>query len=316
MISRWSKPAVAAAIALTMAALSTPVMAQFDGPPPGGGGGFHGGPGGPGGPGGFRGGPGGGPMGRTLTVADVPVHVLAVELSLTDDQKTKIADIKKSIDSQRRDLFGTPGERPDPDTMQENFQKMRDLDKSATTKVEAVLSSSQQDDLKPLLKSLGTLRGVNIPIELYSDLKLTDDEKSAIADLSASNKKAMQAAFSQGRDGGFDSVRTAMDNVRTKTDTKLKSILTDKQYALIEAFKAKHPRRGFGGPGGPGGGGFGGGPGGGGPGGPGGGFGGGPGGGGPGGDGGPGPNDDMGPPPGGGGPGGDNMPPPPGGFDD
>jgi len=320
MNSRWSRSVVAAAIVL---ALSTPAMAQFDGPPPGGfGGGVHGGPGGPGGPGGFGGGPGG-PGARSLTVAEVPVHVLAIELNLTDDQKSKIESTEKDIQSQRRDLFGSPGERPDPDQMQANFEKMRALDKSAQAKVEAILTSDQQAEVKPLLKSLGTLRPVDIPIELYSDLKLTDDQKSDIADLAASNRKAMQAAFSQGRDGGFDQVRTAMDNVRTKTDAKLKTILTEKQYDLIEAYRQKHPRRTFGGPGGPGGGnmppppgGFGGGVGG-------------PGadnGGGPGrqwarngqdGPGGPAPEDDvMGPPPGVGfgGPGGDDGPPPPGSY--
>jgi hypothetical protein len=262
-------------------------------------------------------------MGRSTSAADIPVHVLAIELNLTSAQKSKIETIENDVDTQRRSMFSA-GNRPDPQSMGAMFQKMRTLNETASAKVEAVLTPTQRQSLKPLLASIGSVRSVGIPVELYSDLKLSSAQKSQIDGLAASNRQAMQAAFSQGQGGGdFDAMRTRMQSMRTHTDARLKKILTAHQYTLIEQYRKKHPRRGFGGPGrgfgGPGmppPGGFGGprdgrGPG----------FG---GGGNPGdrqsadngnnapddNPGPPPPGDNMGPPPGGGG--GDDMPPPPG----
>jgi len=240
----------------SMAGISLTLMALFasaafsnanaqgpgDGPP--GGGPPRGGPGqgrpGFGGPGrpGF-----GGP--RTISVVDVPVTLLASELKLSTAQTAKIAQIQKDARQQRRDSmprFGGPGSdpanRPDPATM---MAKMRSMDKATTSSIEAVLTAGQKKALPALIKQMDTMRKAGIPAEVYSDLKLTADQKQQMTAIAAA--------------APADQPGTGREGMR-QTREKLMAVLTSDQHATLDAYMKAHPRRGFGGrrgPGGPGG---------------------------------------------------------------
>ena len=274
-------------------------------PPPPGPGGPGGGPGGPG----FGRGPRGGP--RQASAVQTPLAALAAELKLTDDQKSQIKAIQDNVKKQRQTLMPRPnpnGERPDPETMRANFDKMRAMEQKANKDIEAVLNDTQKQALPVILKQFDNLRMGGIPLEVYGDLKLTSDQKQQIGDI----VKKARAAMAPPPDGGQPGAGgpppgeggqpgaggpprgpggRGPGGMFQKTREQVMAVLTDDQKKIVQDYLEAHPRQRFG-PGGPGGpGGFGG------PGGP-------PPGGGPGGP----------PPPGDGGPGGQDagVPPPPG----
>ena len=280
------------------------------GPPPGGG---FGGPGGPGR--GGRGGRGGGRMGfggmGRPTAATVPVSAMVSALKLTDDQQTQIAAIQKDFAATRKSLMPPPppggpqGERPDPQAMRANMEKMRTAETKAENDIKALLTDDQKEALPALLKEVGDLQAAGIPTEILGTLKLTSAQKTKILAINKSQQETMRSEMDAARQSGdFSGMREKMQTMQKATHDKVMAVLTETQKQAIADWEKANPRpRGFGGPGGRGGfggrgGGFGG------PGGP----------GGP--DGGPG-----GPPPGGGDgpggppPGGDGNPPPPPGGD-
>jgi hypothetical protein len=276
---------VTAIALLTLSLASVVSHAQQDGgqggPPPGGPGGFGGGQG-PGGGRGF-GGPGG-PGGGRIQPATAPVEVLASELKLTTTQADKIKAIQTAYNKDRSALMpnrgggpggqgGDQGGPPDREAMQAMFQKMQTLDKTASDKIAAVLTDDQKTAMPGVLQMLGALQGAGIPPQALASLKLTSAQKTKAVSIS----KEMQTAMDQARQ---DQDREAMQEARSKGQTKIQSLLTSDQKAALDKFVKDHPnpqggRGGFGGPGG-------------GPGGP---------GGGQGGDGPPPPPDGNGPPP-------------------
>ena len=253
----WTRPLRAAALtALVSAMLGTAAFAQWPGPPPGG----------PGGP------PFGGPMGRMhgprqASVADTPLSALAAGLTLTADQKTKIAAIQTNLTTQRQALMPQRGDGPpDRDTMRAAMDKMRSLDQQAAADIKAVLTDTQKSALPALLKTLDDLRFVGIPAETYGDLKLTDDQKTKIAALVQTAQQAGRTAMDAARQSGdFSTVRQTLSTSHTQAVQQAMALLTTAQKAVVTAYKAAHPQPGPGGfgppPGGfgppPGGGGFG-----------------------------------------------------------
>ena len=119
-------------------------------------------------------------QGRQVTVAMVPVSALATELNLTADQKTKLTDIQTKYQDAAKALRPAPGTPPDP----ANRQKMMDLTRQANQDMEVVLNDTQKQKLPETLQEFSTVRAAGIPLEVYSDLKLTDDQKRQIADIS------------------------------------------------------------------------------------------------------------------------------------
>ena len=248
------------------------------------------GQGGPDGPGGFRGPGGQGGMrgGGRLSPAHIPASALKAELKLSVDQAGRIKSIQDNLKKQRDEMMPRPGDGndgpPDMEEMRAKFDKMRASEQKANKDVEAILSDEQREALPKVIKSFGALREAGIPLEVYSDLKLTSDQKSKIEVIVAKNRPPQGQRPEDGRQGGRqrpdDGQRPGppqggfgrgqdgpggrgMDQNRQKIREAVNTLLTDTQKKTIKAFMDKNPRpefgRGHGGPGGPGGrGGFGG----------------------------------------------------------
>jgi Spy/CpxP family protein refolding chaperone len=167
----------------------------------------------------------GGRMGGRVSVATVPVAALASALNLTADQKTKITAIQSKYQAESKALRPTPGGAPDPSSR----QKMRDLTQQTTTEIEAVLTDAQKAKVPDLLKEMGMLRGIGIPLEAVGELKLTEDQKTKLADIAKQTAEKMQGLAPEARREGM---QEAMKDAREKA----MSLLTDAQKKTLKKY--------------------------------------------------------------------------------
>ncbi len=251
----------AALTALIGVMLGTAALAQFGGPPPPGGPRF-GGPRG-GSPGG--GGPGRGMRGpRASTAATAPLPALTAGLRLTAEQQAKIARIQSTFSGQRRSMMPPPpppgGPPPDFRAMGAAFDRMRAMEQSADASVQAVLTAQQRAALPGLLRTLDDLRTAGIPPATYGALHLTTAQTARITGMAQALQQATRQAMAAPPAGGDP--RSAMRAGRDRLAAQAAAVLTPTQRAIVDKYKAAHPRPAFGEPGGPRGGGFGGPPGG------------------------------------------------------
>ena len=253
---RISMVGLVGAVVVIGSCVAAAAFAQ-DAPPAGG---RQGRAGGGQGRGGFgQGGFGQGRFGGGLSLVTVPVDVLAKELKLTDEQKTAIAAAQMKQQTEQRALFqpsadGTP---PDRQAMQ---AKMTELNQSATKEIEAILKDKKAD-ADTLVKSLSTLQTLRIPIQTYSDLKLTSDEKTKLvalaADVAKDRAAKMQEMQTARQAGDQAKVQELMAAFRPngQPDEKALAALTADQKDLITKYIKDHPapqggpRRGGFGPG-------------------------------------------------------------------
>jgi len=188
--------------------------------------------GGPGGGGGFGGG------GATELLRDDKVKA---ELNIVPDQEKQLEEVATKIRESARDFFGGLRDLSDEER-RAKFTEFRD---KSTKEVEAVLLPQQRERLKQLMvqssaqfsRSPG---GINDT--LAAELKITDDQKAALA------KKAEEVQAE---------LNKKLTKIRDEARTEILSVLTSEQRAKLDKlmgpkFEFSPPQFG-GGQGGPGG---------------------------------------------------------------
>jgi Spy/CpxP family protein refolding chaperone len=134
------------------------------------------------------------------------------ELELSDDQKTSISKLGEDA----RQAF-SGGNRPSREEMQ---QAREDQQK----KINDILLPNQQDRLQQITLQLQGARALSDP-KVADKLKLTDDQKKQLADLSGDYRQKMMDLFQ----GGGPPDRDAMNKLRTEQNDKAMAILTSDQ---------------------------------------------------------------------------------------
>ena len=209
-------------------------------------------------PAGRQGGRGGafgrGRFGQPLTLANAPLDVLSTELKLTDDQKTAIAATRAKVQTDMAALRPTDGTQPN---FQELMPKIQEINQKAVKDIEAVLKDDQKSDAPALLKNLQVLQSLRIPLQTYSDLKLTAEARTKLSEVAASVAKDMAAKAQElqtARDAGdqakMQELMVAMRGNRQPNEKALAS-LTAEQRDLIAKYIKDHPQQGGRRPGGP-----------------------------------------------------------------
>jgi hypothetical protein len=210
--------------------------------------------------------PGGGPP-PPLAAASAPLSALAVGLSLSNDQKDKIADIKNHFDSQRRQMrpqFGGPGGggmrggQGGPGGPRQGSgmtggpgagggsPEMRTLDMQTSASIKAILTDKQREELSGLITELNAMGRVGIPPQLFADLDLSKDQISKI-EMLADTAKQNPPEDRRGGPGRFGDPGGPMNSeMRTKVD----AVLTGYQREEVAEFRQQNSM----GPGGRGGG--------------------------------------------------------------
>jgi hypothetical protein len=253
----------AGAVAL-MALLPPAAQAQFEGqqPPPfrPQGQGRPGQPGQPGQPGRFPGQPPMGqmgPMGPRLSLATLPSRVLENGLSLTDDQKEKLRDIRE----QRPE---GPPQGPPPGQGfggQPGFGPGRGTNPNAAREIKAMLTDKQKEMVPQLLKDAALLGPIGIPIDLAGTIKLNEDQRAKLIQIAFHARPEFSGELQEAQESRDpEKSRSAMENLRKETRQKVFGVLTAEQKTAVEKWEKDHPRPepggpgrrgGFNGPGGP-----------------------------------------------------------------
>lgn len=256
-MQRWTKMCVTAGMAVLVGSMSlSPAMAQ----PPGGG------RGGRGGFGSFGG-------GQTSVFTAIRAESVQKELTITDEQKTKLTALGEEVQTAMRGMSPMReqgAERPSAEDREKQTAEMRTkMDKLMAEKkpaLAAILSAEQMTRLDQIvLQSKGG--EALTETEIQAKLAVTDEQKAKIAAANKEFTDKQREAFrgaTGGGGGGFDreamtaamEKRTALTKERDKT---IVAVLTPVQAEQFEMMKGKEfdvasLRMGGGrGPGGPGG---------------------------------------------------------------
>jgi hypothetical protein len=200
--------------------------------------------------------------GMPMSVVNVPPDVLEKELKLSAEQKNRIVAVQQKSRDEMRSLFPPPGGGGAPPDFQAMGERMREINESATKDIEATLSDSQKKQLPGMLKSLQNLMTLGIPIQVKSDLKLTDAQSKKLEALAAQVQKErqakmqeMQAAFQSGDREKAREIMQSMGGRFGQPNDKAMALLNANQQGIVKKWIKDNPPRpgGFGRPGGPGG---------------------------------------------------------------
>jgi Spy/CpxP family protein refolding chaperone len=197
---------------------------------------------------GRRGREGGGRFGGPPTgAALLTLKEVQAELKLTDEQKEKVEKINEQMRQDMRDAFGGGGGR----------EKMQEIVKSTTQKVDEVLDDGQRKRLTGIMIQVNGASAVADP-NVAKELNITDDQKSKLEKIRDEAREGMRELFSP--DLSREEREKKMTEYRDDINKKVLAVLSSDQQAQLESMKGEKVevdlsqlRRG--GPGGPGGGG-------------------------------------------------------------
>jgi hypothetical protein len=177
----------------------------------------------------------------------LPIDLLAKELKLTDDQKTAITAARTKMQTDTQALM-----RP-ADGSQPNFAeirpKMTEINQQAAKDIDAVLKGDQKTDAAALVKNLQALQAARIPMQTYSDLKLTAEQKTKLVDLSAEitkDRTAKQEEIAAARQAGDQAKAQELQRAmfgNGQPDEKGLAILTADQKDLVTKYIKDHPQQ-------------------------------------------------------------------------
>ncbi|WP_025228529.1 Spy/CpxP family protein refolding chaperone [Fimbriimonas ginsengisoli] len=168
------------------------------------------------------------------------------DLKLTDDQKSKLADVQQKQQEKMRDAFQNSGIQFQPGTppSAEDQKKLQDmmtkLNEENTKEINAILDADQQKRLKEIFVQFqGNAIAGNA--DYQKDLGITDDQKAKIAELQKKQGEAMQALFQKMRDQEIDRqgfTEATEKNTKIMND-EIGKILTDDQKKKIADWSGK-----------------------------------------------------------------------------
>ena len=194
-----------------------------------------------------RGGRQGGGFGRQqqISLATIPNDVLADNLKLTAEQKTKIAPIHEKYMTDTRALRPTPGgPQIDRETRRANNAKMRDLTEQANKDIDAILTDDQKKLVPDLIKDLQSFQAADLPFALRSKIDLTDEQKKKIAEAETASRDATRQKMQDARQSGdMAKMRDIQTEAMKDLHEKVMAVLTDDQKKLVEEYQKAHPRR-------------------------------------------------------------------------
>jgi Spy/CpxP family protein refolding chaperone len=220
---------------------------------------------------GGRGGRGFGFGGRGRTIHQIQIAQLPevqANLKITDEQKTKIADLSDEFDDERRGQFGGGGGGGGGfggGFSEEARAARAKMNADYAAKLNELLDEAQQKRLQEIYVQVNGTSLLTGDDMIAGELKITDEQKGDLQTALEDQRQAMMDAF-QGWQDMTNEERTAkIDELNKARDAALLAVLTDEQKQQFEDMKGEkleidmtQLQGGFGGRGGFGGGGRGG----------------------------------------------------------
>ncbi|HXG24229.1 MAG TPA: hypothetical protein VNJ09_06710 [Chthonomonadales bacterium] len=176
-----------------------------------------------------RAGQGGFRAGGTVSLAQIPLSALNAAVGLTAEQKTKIEAIHTKLRSEQKNLLPTPGTPREPGAMRETLQKLAALNRQASQEIEMVLTPEQKEKLPELRRKLALVRAAGIPLQVYDELKLTDDQVKQIVDIGEAAQKKMREILTGGERG-------RLLEIRQEAREKTLAVLTAEQKQVLQKY--------------------------------------------------------------------------------
>ena len=125
------------------------------------------------------------------------------------------------------------------------------ITQTATKSIDGILKDDQKIGAAALVKNLQMLQGLRIPFQTYSDLKLTDEQKTKLTTLAADVQKdrtaKLQEAATAQQAGDTDKAQQIRQGMfgNGQPDEKGLAVLTAEQKDVITKYvKANPPRQG------------------------------------------------------------------------
>lgn len=168
------------------------------------------------------------------------------ELKLTDDQKTKLSDIRQSMRQRMQDAFqeagisfggGGGGGGFDRTKMQPVMEKVQT---QVEKEVEAVLTPDQLKRVHEIAVSTSGYRAITLPF-VKKDLGLTEAQDKKVKELVELSRAANMSLFQQMMQGELDreQLRPKMEANRKALDTELGKLLTEEQKKKLTEMGGK-----------------------------------------------------------------------------
>jgi Spy/CpxP family protein refolding chaperone len=173
---------------------------------------------------------------QRVSVAAIPPAALNDALKLTPQQLESITKIHNKLVEETRALRPQAGGQPDREAMRETMQKLRDLNQKASQEIQGLLTEEQKAKLPEVLREMGQLRSMGVPLEALAELKLTAEQKTKLLALGAEYQKKLQALSPQER-------QTARREMMQEARAKMAEILTAEQKAVAQKYQQRNRRQ-------------------------------------------------------------------------
>ncbi len=165
-----------------------------------------------------------------LTRADVKK-----DLSLTDDQNTKLTEIRTGLRQKMQDARTAAG-----DDRAAQQAAMAKIGEESAKEINAVLTADQQKRLKEIFIQLRGAQAVLNP-EVQKDLEITGDQKTKIADLQKRQQQANADIRAKVQSGEIE--QTAVRELQQKNtkvlNEEINGVLTDAQKSKLKEMGGK-----------------------------------------------------------------------------
>ena len=152
------------------------------------------------------------------------------ELKMTDEQKTRVAEINDELGEKRRELFGTGFEG-----WSEIRPRMEELNRDASESVDKVLDPAQRKRLQEIAIQQNGPRSLGDP-DVVAELGLSDEQKTKLAAAVEENSQAFEKAFAE---SGREDWRQKAGELADEADKRLLGVLTKEQQAKFEHMEGK-----------------------------------------------------------------------------
>lgn len=197
--------------------------------------------------------------GRTIHQIDLAaLPEVETALTLTDDQKTKIADLSEDFADERRGGFGGGGGGGGGFSEEARAARAK-LNADYAAKLNALLEEPQQKRLQEIYVQVNGTAALSDEA-VAAALKFSDEQKGKLSTVITEQAQAMREAFQDMQGASREEMAEEMQALNKERDEALLAVLTDDQKSQFEALKGEkididmsQLRGGFGGRGGGGG---------------------------------------------------------------
>jgi Spy/CpxP family protein refolding chaperone len=153
---------------------------------------------------------------------------VAAALSLTDEQKDKVAKINDQLRDDVQKGFESGN----------GFEKMRELYQAAAAELAEVLDDNQEKRLMGILIQVNGA-GATVDPAVAKELNITDEQKQKLEDTRREIGESMRESFRELRDLPEEERTKKAEELRAEANKKLLAVLDADQQAKLESLKGE-----------------------------------------------------------------------------